>query len=143
MLEEAKSVCEYLICGLQIDPSIDRPEKNKPVQTIVERYVQLKAVKYVDEIIVYETEQDLIDLIQMLPIDIRILGDEYSDKNFTGREYCIQQGIEIHFNKRTHRFSSSGLRKRVTEADVAKHTYTGKEVADAINQLEEDNYRNN
>lgn len=128
MLEEAKSVCEYLICGLQIDPSIDRTEKNKPVQTIVERYVQLKAVKYVDEIIVYETEQDLVDLIQMLPIDIRILGEEYIDKNFTGRDYCIERGIEFYFNKRTHRFSSSGLRKRVTEADVSKQS--------------EDNYRN-
>jgi glycerol-3-phosphate cytidylyltransferase len=115
MLREAKSQCDYLIVGLQTDPSIDRPEKNKPVQTIVERYVQLSAVKYVDEIVVYQTEQDLQDILEMFPIDVRILGEEYRDKDFTGREICKKRGIQLHFNKRDHRFSSSGLRKRVNE----------------------------
>ena len=113
MLREAKYMCDYLICGLQIDPSIDRKEKNKPIQTIVERYTQLAAVKYVDEIVVYETEQDLEDILQMYPIDVRILGEEYREKDFTGREVCKSRDIEIYFNKRDHRFSSSGLRKRV------------------------------
>lgn len=117
MLRESKSHCDYLIVGLQTDPSIDRPEKNKPVQTIVERYVQLAAVKYVDEIVVYQTEQDLQDILEMFPIDIRILGEEYRDKDFTGREICKKRGIQLHFNKRDHRFSSSGLRKRVNEVE--------------------------
>ena len=117
MLREAKSRCDYLIVGLQTDPSIDRPEKNKPVQTIVERYVQLAAVKYVDEIVVYQTEQDLQDILEMFPIDVRILGEEYRDKDFTGREICKKRGIQLHFNKRDHRFSSSGLRKRVNEVE--------------------------
>jgi glycerol-3-phosphate cytidylyltransferase len=115
MLREAKSKCDYLIVCLQTDPSIDRPEKNKPVQTLVERYVQLSAVKYVDEIVVYQTEQDLQDILEMFPIDIRILGEEYRDKDFTGREICKRRGIQLYFNKRDHRFSSSGLRKRVGE----------------------------
>lgn len=115
MLREAKSQCDYLIVCLQTDPSIDRPEKNKSVQTIVERYVQLSAVKYVDEIVVYQTEKDLEDILEMFPIDIRILGEEYRDKDFTGREICKKRGIQLHFNKRDHRFSSSGLRKRVNE----------------------------
>jgi glycerol-3-phosphate cytidylyltransferase len=115
MLREAKSVCEYLICALQVDPSEDRPEKNAPVQTLVERYIQLQAVKYADEIIVYRSEQDLEDILAMYPIDVRILGEEYKDKDFTGREICKRRGIQLHFNKRDHRFSSSGLRKRVAE----------------------------
>jgi len=114
MLREAKSVCDWLICGIQIDPNIDRPEKNKPVQTIVERYAQLSAVKYVDEIIPYCTEEDLLDIISMYPIDIRIIGDEYKTRDFTGKELCRELGIQIHYNKRNHRFSSSGLRKRVS-----------------------------
>ena len=116
MLREAKSQCDYLIVGLQTDPSIDRIEKNKPVQTVVERYVQLSAVKYVDEIVVYQTEQDLQDILEMFPIDIRILGEEYRDKDFTGREICKKRGIQLYFNKRDHRFSSSGLRNRITKA---------------------------
>jgi len=113
MLRDAKEQCEYLICGLQIDPSIDRPEKNAPVQTIVERYTQLNAVKYVDEIIPYQTERDLEDMLNMLHIDVRILGEEYKDGKFTGRAICSSRGIELHFNKREHRFSSSDLRNRV------------------------------
>jgi glycerol-3-phosphate cytidylyltransferase len=115
MLAEAKSVCEYLIVGLQLDPSIDRPEnKNKPVQSIVERYVQLSAVKFVDEIIVYQNEKDLEDLLMFLPITIRIIGEEYRDKNFTGKEICEQRGIRIFYNDRKHSFSTTELRKRIS-----------------------------
>jgi glycerol-3-phosphate cytidylyltransferase len=118
MLREAKEQCDYLICGLQTDPSIDRKEKNSPVQTIVERQVQLAAVKYVDEVIVYETERDLEDILEMFHIDVRILGDEYRDKDFTGKDICKRRGIQLYFNKREHRFSSSSLRKLI--ADRAK-----------------------
>ena len=113
MLEDAKRQCDYLICGLQTDPTIDRPEKNKPVQTVVERYIQLKACKHVDEIVPYATEQDLEDILRAFKIDVRIVGEEYKEKNFTGRKYCDENGIELYFNKRNHRFSSSGLRKEV------------------------------
>lgn len=115
MLRQAKEQCDYLICGLQFDPSIDRPQKNKPAQTIIERYIQLKAVRYVDEIIPYGSESDLEDLLSILPIDVRIVGEEYKDKHLTGREICTQRGIEIYYNKREHRFSSSELRKRLGE----------------------------
>lgn len=120
MLEEAKMHCDYLIVGLQTDPTIDRPEKNKPTQSVVERYIQLKACKFVDEIIPYTTEQDLEDILQALPIDVRVLGDEYKNSNFTGREYCENMGIELVFNKRNHRFSSSGLRKEVYYCESLK-----------------------
>ena len=115
MLREAKEQCDYLICGLQMDPSVDRPEKNSPIQTVVERYTQLKAVKYVDEIIPYSTEKDLEDILTMYHIDVRILGEEYRDGKFTGRAICAKRGIELYFNKREHRFSSSDLRARVAE----------------------------
>lgn len=115
MLRDAKEQCEYLLVGLQFDPSIDRTEKNAPTQTIVERYTQLKAVRYVDEIIPYSTEKDLEDILSMYHIDVRILGEEYKDKTFTGRAICAKRGIELFFNKRDHRFSSSDLRKRVAE----------------------------
>jgi glycerol-3-phosphate cytidylyltransferase len=120
MLEEAKQHCDYLIVGLQTDPTIDRPEKNKPTQSVVERYIQLKGCKFVDEIIPYTTEQDLQDILQALPIDVRILGEEYRNKNFTGREYCEKMEIKLVFNKRNHRFSSSGLRKEVYERECLK-----------------------
>ena len=116
MLREAKEHCDYLICCLQIDPSVDRPEKNSPVQTIVERYTQLKGVSYVDEIIPYKTEEDLEDILQMYPINVRIIGEEYKKKTFTGRAICSRRGIEIIYNKRDHRFSSSDLRQRVSES---------------------------
>jgi len=115
MLREAKSQCDYLICGLQVDPSMERIEKNKPIQTLVERYTQLKAVKYVDEIIPYVTEQDICDILEMYPINIRIIGEEYRDKEFTGKNICEKLGIAIYFNKRHHRFSSSELRNRIKE----------------------------
>lgn len=121
MLEEAKAQCDYLICGLQTDPTIDRPGvKNKPIQSVVERHVQLNAVKYVDEIVIYSTEQDLIDLIQILPLDVRILGEEYKDKPFTGKKECEELAIAFHFNSRTHRFSSTELRNRMLYAELSK-----------------------
>ena len=118
MLREAKEQCDYLICGLQIDPSLDRAEKNAPIQTVVERYTQLKAVSYVDEIIPYLTEDDLCDILAMYHIDVRILGDEYKEKDFTGKDICKKRGIQLYFNKRDHRFSSSDLRKRVAEREI-------------------------
>lgn len=116
MLEEAKSVCDYLIVGLQIDPSIDRPTKNKPIQSVVERYLQLRACKYVNEIIPYLTEKDLEDILLTMKIDVRILGEEYKNLDFTGKDICRKRGIELYFNKRDHRFSSSELRNRISEA---------------------------
>ena len=117
MLREAKSVCDYLICGLQVDPTSYRPKKNQPVLSIVERQAQLAAIKYVDEVIIYCTESDLCDIINMYPIDVRILGEEYRDKDFTGKDECRKRGIQLYFNKRDHRFSSSDLRKRVQYAN--------------------------
>jgi len=117
MLREAKEHCDYLICGLQVDPSLDRPDKNKPVQTLVERWTQLQGVKYVDEIIPYQTETDVEDILQLFNFDIRIIGDEYKHGKFTGRAICAARGIEIYFNKRDHRFSSTELRKRVAERE--------------------------
>jgi len=121
MLAEAKSICDYLIVGVQSDPTIDRPEtKNKPVQSIVERYVQLSAVKFIDEIIVYDTEKDLEDLLMFLPITLRIIGEEYRDKAFTGKNICEDRGIKIFYNSRTHRFSSSELRQRTYQSELSK-----------------------
>jgi len=121
MLAEAKSVCDHLIVAVQTDPSIDRPTvKNKPVQSIVERCVQLSAVKFVDQIIVYETEKDLEDLLMVLPITVRILGEEYKDKEFTGKKICDDRSIKLYFNARSHRFSSSELRQRTYQSEVNK-----------------------
>lgn len=113
MLRDAKEQCDYLICGLQINPTLDRPDKNAPVQTVVERYTQLKAISYVDEIIPYLTESDLCDILSMYHIDVRILGVEYKEKDFTGKDICRKRGIDLYFNKRDHRFSTSDLRRRV------------------------------
>ena len=120
MLEDAKTKCDYLIVGLQLDPSIDRPEKNKPTQSVIERYVQLKGCKFIDEIIPYITEEDLIDVLSSFKIDIRIIGEEYKEKDFTGKEYCKKKGIEIYYNKREHRFSSSALREQVSNSEKFK-----------------------
>ena len=120
MLEDAKRQCDYLIVGLQTDPTLDRPEKNRPIQTVVERYIQLKACHMVDEIVPYATEQDLEDILRSFKIDVRILGDEYKDKNFTGRSYCEDKGIELYYNSRDHRFSSSGLRQIVATEETKK-----------------------
>jgi glycerol-3-phosphate cytidylyltransferase len=109
MLKEAKSNCDYLIVGLQTDPTIDRPEKNKPIQSVFERFVQLDACKYVDEVIVYATETELLDILRSYPIDVRIVGDEYADKQFTGKDL----NMEIYYNRREHSFSTTELRGRV------------------------------
>lgn len=114
MLEEAKRHCDYLIVGLQIDPSIDRKDKNKPVQSVVERQIQLAAVKFVDEIVLYNTEKDLLDLLLTLPINVRIIGEEYRDKEFTGKELPIK----VIYNTRKHSFSSTNLRLRVVEETI-------------------------
>jgi len=122
MLAECKQICDYLIVGVQSDPTIDRPGvKNKPVQSIVERYVQLSAVKFVDEIIVYNTEKDLEDMLMFLPISVRIIGEEYKDKDFTGKQICEERGIKIWFNSRSHRFSSSELRQRTYQSELGKN----------------------
>ena len=122
MLAECKQICDYLIVGVQSDPTVDRPgTKNKPVQSIVERYVQLSAVKFVDEIIVYNTEKDLEDMLMFLPISVRIIGEEYKDKDFTGKQICEDRGIKIWFNSRTHRFSSSELRQRTYQSELGKN----------------------
>lgn len=118
MLREAKAQCDYLICALQIDPSLDRVDKNKPVQSIVERYTQLEAVQFVDEVIPYMYENDLEDILQMRTIHVRILGEEYREADFTGRDICKARDIDLYFNKRDHRFSTSGLRKRVQDATI-------------------------
>ena len=120
MLSEARNHCDYLIAGLQNNAKWDRPEKNEPIQSIVERQIQLAATRYVDEIVVYNTEKDLEDLLLILPIDVRILGVEYKDQDFTGKDICIKRGIEIVYNGRDHSFSSSNLRKRVAEAEGRK-----------------------
>ena len=125
MLEEAKRHCDYLIVGLQTDPTIDRPEKNKPTQTVVERYIQLKGCKHVDEIVPYATEQDLEDILRAFKIDVRIIGAEYQEQNFTGRAYCVEKGIALCFNTRDHRFSSSDLRKQVAALESCKMNHVG------------------
>lgn len=113
MLEECKKYCDYLICALQVDPTIDRPEKNKPIQTLVERYIQLDAVQYVNKIIPYNNEEELETLFSSLDLDVRIIGEEYKDKNFTGKEICQNRGIKLVYNKRDHDFSTTNLRKRI------------------------------
>jgi glycerol-3-phosphate cytidylyltransferase len=120
MLEEAKRQCDYLIVALQTDPTLDRPEKNSPTQSVVERYIQLKGCSHVDEIVPYATEQDLEDILRSFKLDVRIIGDEYKEKNFTGRKYCEEKGIELYYNVRDHRFSSSSLRKEVAEKEAVK-----------------------
>lgn len=117
MLSEAKNHCDYLIAGLQNNAQWDRPEKNAPIQSIVERQISLSAVRFVDEIVVYNTEKDLEDILLTLPVDVRILGVEYMEKDFTGRAICEKRKIELVFNSRDHSFSSSSLRKRVSEAE--------------------------
>jgi len=113
MLEEAKRNCSYLIIGLQTDPTIDRSTKNKPVQSLVERYVQVKACKYVDEIVPYTTEKELLEILQSFKIDLRIVGEDYIDKDFTGKQFCIDNNIEIYYNSRKHAFSSTSLRNKI------------------------------
>lgn len=121
MLKMEKQLCDYLIVALQVDPTVDRPGiKNKPTQSVYERYVQLQACKYVDEILVYSTEYDLLQLLMTQDIDIRFLSEEYLNRDFTGKQYCIQNGIELHYHKREHDYSSTELRNRVYELEKQK-----------------------
>ena len=120
MLKEAKEQCDWLIVGLQTDPTIDRPNKNKPIQSIFERFVQLEACKYVDEILVYSTEYDLMQLLMTQKIDIRFLSEEYMNRDFTGKQYCIQNGIELFYHQRQHDYSSTELRERVARLESEK-----------------------
>jgi len=116
MLKEARANCDYLMVGLQTDPTIDRPEKNKPIQSVFERYVQLEGCKYIDEIIPYSTETEVIDILLTYKIDVRFIGEEYKDQLFTGKQLCVDKGIELYYNKRQHSFSTSGLRQRIEQA---------------------------
>jgi len=121
MLKMEKQLCDYLIAALQVDPTIDRPGiKNKPIQSAYERYIQLQACKYVDEILVYETEFDLLQLIKTQTIHIRFLSEEYKDRDFTGKQYCLDNGIELHYHKRQHVYSSSELRSRTAKFENLK-----------------------
>ena len=121
MLKMEKEMCDYLKVALQVDPTIDRPGvKNKPVQSVYERYVQLQGCKYVDEILVYETEADLLNLIQTQTIHIRFLSEEYKDRDFTGKQYCIDNGIDLFFHLRKHQYSSTELRNRVHDLEEKK-----------------------
>lgn len=120
MLEECKKYCDYLICALQVDPTIDRPNKNKPIQSIVERYIQLDAVQHVNKIIPYSTEEELITILSSLDLDVRIIGEEYKDTDFTGKDVCIKRGIKIVYNKRDHDFSTTSLRERIYEQESTK-----------------------
>lgn len=117
MLREAKEQCDYLICGLHVDPQVERPQKNAPVQSIVERYIQLSAVKYVDEIVPYNLEKDLADILLTYLINVRIIGGDYKGVDFSAKQLCADSGIEIYYNSRSHDFSSSGLRKRILEKE--------------------------
>lgn len=120
MLKQAKSVCDYLICGLHVDPQIERPNKNQPIQSLVERYIQLSSVEYVDEIIPYNLEKDLHDILLGYPIDVRIIGSDYKDVEFSGKDICLTKGIEIYYNDRLHNFSSTELRQRIAKAENKK-----------------------
>lgn len=120
MLEECKKHCDYLICALQVDPTTDRPEKNKPIQSLVERYIQLDAVSYVDKIIPYNNEEELLSIFESLDLDVRIIGEEYKDKKFTGKEICQKRGIKLVYNKRDHDFSTSSLRERIYKQESNK-----------------------
>lgn len=120
MLKEAKQQCDYLIVGLQTDPTLDRPEKNSPVQSILERFIQVNACKYVDEIVPYSTEKDLVDILTSYPINVRIIGEEYEKKSFTGRQECVARGIKFYFNRRDHSFSTTELRQRVVDKEADK-----------------------
>lgn len=122
MLEEAAAQCDHLIVGLQTDPTIDRPSKNKPIESVTERFIKLRAVKFVNEIIPYATEEDLLNIFKMIDIDVRIIGADYLDKDFTGKQYCIDQCIEIYYNQRGHSFSSSDMRRRVAAAEILNNT---------------------
>jgi glycerol-3-phosphate cytidylyltransferase len=120
MLEECKRYCDYLICAIQVDPTVDRQEKNKPIQSLVERYIQLDAVSYVDKIIPYSTEEELQTIFASLDLDVRIIGEEYKDTQFTAKDICQKRGIKLEYNKRDHDFSTSSLRQRIYNQESTK-----------------------
>jgi glycerol-3-phosphate cytidylyltransferase len=120
MIEECKKYCDYLICALQVDPTIDRPKKNKPIQSIVERYIQLDAVSHVDKIIPYVTERDLEEIFESLDLDVRIIGEDYRISNFTAKEICNKRNIKIIYNKRDHKFSTTELRNKIYKEEKSK-----------------------
>lgn len=125
MLKIEKGMCDYLKVALQVDPTIDRPDtKNKPIQSIYERYVQLQACKYIDEILVYQTEEDLLNLIMSQEMDIRFLGEEYKNKEFTGKKYCIERGIELYYHSRSHSYSTTELRNRIYDSEKSRRPDT-------------------
>ena len=124
MLEECKKYCDYLICALQSDPTIDRPEKNKPIQSLVERYIQLDAVKYVDKIIPYNTEKELIEVFSSLDLDVRIIGEDYKSEPFTAKDICQKRDIKIIYNKRDHNYSTSNLRNKIYNIEYKKRFVT-------------------
>ena len=122
MMKMETRLCDYLLVALQVDPTVDRPGiKNKPIQSVYERYTQLQACKYVDEILVYETEYDLLQLIKTQTMHIRFLSEEYMNRDFTGKQYCIDNGIELHYHKRQHNYSSSELRSRTAKLENMKN----------------------
>jgi glycerol-3-phosphate cytidylyltransferase len=126
MLKMEKDLCDYLKVALQVDPTVDRPGlKNKPIQSMYERYIQLQACKYVDEILVYDTESDLLNLIKTQKMDVRFLSEEYLNRDFTGKQYCMDNGIEIHYHKRQHSFSTTELRNRIFDLETAKRQEKG------------------
>lgn len=121
MLKEEKRHCDWLVIAVQTDPTLDRPDtKNKPVQSIYERFVQVSACKYVDEVLVYSTEEDLLNLIKTTRMDVRFLGEEYKNVDFTGKQWCIENGIELYYHKRDHSYSSSALRSRAYASEVER-----------------------
>lgn len=113
MFAECKRHCDYLIVGMQIDPSQERDTKNTPVQSVYERFVQLNAIKYIDEVIPYQYEDELITILLSKDINIRFVGDDYVGRDFTGKDDCVDKNIEIYYNKRDHGFSTTELRKRI------------------------------
>ena len=139
MLEEAKRHCDYLIAALQVDPTFDRESKNKPIQSIVERQIQLAAVKYVDEIVMYSTESELEDLFLTLPLNVRILGTEYRDIDFTAKQICLDRGIELFYNVRDHSFSSTSLRKRIQQTQIDNITAYSDAVMPELKAKQEEN----
>ena len=117
MLKEAKANCDHLMVGVQTDPIVYRPEKNKPVQSVFERYVQLEGCKYIDQIVPYATEKEIEDILLTYKIDKRFIGEEYKTKEFTGKQLCVDNDIELYYNKRQHSFSTTNLRTRIVEAN--------------------------
>ena len=120
MLKAEKAVCDYLIVALQVDPSRDRPEKNRPVESLYERYVKLQSCRYVDEILVYETEEDLLNILKTQAIHKRFLSEEYRGRDFTGKEWCLEHGIELIYHVRRHTYSSTDLRRRTYDAECQR-----------------------